>query len=57
MWKLKEFRIWGKDREIINDFMEVNKINLFKVVGYRVVKNDKYIPNTIMLIKYWEEDQ
>ncbi|WP_315293459.1 MULTISPECIES: hypothetical protein [Mammaliicoccus] len=57
MWKLKEFRIWGKDREIINDFMKVNKINLFKVVGYRVVKNDEYIPNTIMLIKYWEEDQ
>lgn len=58
MYKLKEFKGWetNSHNETVNDFIEKNNIKDFEVAGYQLVWEEGYIPYTIILIKYWEEN-
>lgn len=56
MWKIKEFeRSSTKIHEVVNEFLRINEIKEYEVVGYQVnwvESYDEYCSH--ILIKYWE---
>ncbi|MCG2397655.1 hypothetical protein K4V26_05675 [Staphylococcus epidermidis] len=56
MWKVKEFeRSSTKIHEVVNEFLRINEIKEYEVVGYQVnwvESYDEYCSH--ILIKYWE---
>lgn len=50
MWRVKELQTMGNIDAELNDFISLNHIENFEVVGYQ-----KGSLLTYVLIKYWEE--